>query len=34
VVVDVVDNLRAAGVEQIGLITEQDQKTKETALAK
>ncbi|MCX6599045.1 MAG: biopolymer transporter ExbD [Acidobacteria bacterium] len=34
VVVDVVDNLRAAGVEQIGLITEQDQKTKETAEAK
>ena len=34
VVVDVVDNLRAAGVEQIGLITEQDQKSKETAIAK
>lgn len=32
VVVDVVDNLRAAGVDQIGLLTEQDQKAKETAL--
>jgi len=31
-VVDVVDNLRAAGVDLIGLITEQDQKAKETAL--
>ncbi len=31
-VVDVVDNLRAAGVESIGLLTEQDQKAKETAI--
>lgn len=31
-VVDVVDNLRAAGVDQIGLLTEQDQKAKETAI--
>ncbi len=31
-VVEVVDNLRAAGVDQIGLLTEQDQKMKETAL--
>ncbi len=28
-VVDVVDNLRAAGVDQLGLLTEQDQKAKE-----
>lgn len=33
-VVDVVDNLRAAGVDQIGLITDQDQKAKETAIGK
>lgn len=31
-VVDVVDNLRAAGVDEIGLLTEQDQKAKETPL--
>lgn len=34
VVVDVVDNLRAAGVDQIGLLTEQDQKAKELAIGK
>ena len=32
-VVEVVDNLRAAGVDQIGLLTEQEQKTKEAATA-
>jgi biopolymer transport protein ExbD len=32
-VVEVVDNLRAAGVDQIGLLTEQDQKAKEAAAA-
>lgn len=32
-VVDVVDNLRAAGVDEIGLLTEQDQKAKETPLS-
>jgi biopolymer transport protein ExbD/biopolymer transport protein TolR len=31
-VVEVVDNLRAAGVDQLGLLTEQDQKAKETAI--
>jgi biopolymer transport protein ExbD/biopolymer transport protein TolR len=33
-VVDVVDNLRAAGVDLIGLITEQDQKAKEMAIGR
>jgi biopolymer transport protein ExbD len=31
-VVEVVDNLRAAGVDSLGLLTEQDQKHKETAV--
>jgi biopolymer transport protein ExbD/biopolymer transport protein TolR len=30
-VVDVIDNLRAAGVDQLGLLTELDQKAKEAA---
>lgn len=32
VVVEVVDNLRAAGVDNVGMLTEQDQKAKELAI--
>lgn len=33
-VVDVIDNLRTAGVDQLGLLAEQDQKAKETSIGK
>ncbi len=33
-VVDVIDNLRAAGVDQLGLLTEEDKKLKESGASK